>query len=751
MKRILFIFLFVLATTATVARGATIAVSADDKPFVLSLSGGGARGLAHIGVLKCLEEYGIVPDTVIGVSMGAVVAALYAGGYSADEIYQALKPIANPNYFYSSLAQNKYSRNKRSRGIFSVTLDDNLSPVFQSSVVSEQFLDNLISSKILAPQLRSGGDFDKLPIPLRIITTDVSNAKTVLHKSGDILQLVKASSAVPGFMLPVKIGEDWHIDGGLKANIPLLDTIKREDEFLVVVDVTSKEEKKEKIHSIVDALTMSITIGMREAEDKNSTLADFVISPQFDRQIKNTDFYLFEYAVAAGYKAAKEVLQKTSAFDAYKEARTVATTTEDDLIYVGNISVEGLNARKERYLNMILNAYIGETVSAAELSSVAKYLNGSEVFDGFYFTGAGDSLVAKVKKKPKMSIDLGFRFDNNNLSEVMAAPAYNDILDIGLSVVGDFHIGYLRKKVLGGLLWDIPTRRKVNLSFYADGKMMSQRFVMREIDDTTDVFRPTVHYSESDISKNGADFMTELGFANNLSLFAGFRNERYRLRTSNNADIFLDLNPDENRLEMFFTGIGSDYRDDGYFPTKGGMQNFQLWTSDKLFGSQNSFVAINSFATFIIPTGANGAIIPSIYYAYASEQLPTAVRHHISSARNGDFVMPSVPFAGLHGIDLFADNFFVSELCLRYQVMKKYPLYALLYIDYGNLYNYDESGKLNMDFVYNAPIGIETELALQTLVGPIRFSWSRIIFGEFAGYPELKKKNVFKFSAGFDF
>jgi hypothetical protein len=340
----------------------------------------------------------------------------------------------------------------------------------------------------------------------------------------------------------------------------------------------------------------------------------------------------------------------------------------------------------------------------------------------------------------------------------MIAPQYADIFDYGITAGGEFQIGFLRTKILGSILWNIPTKNKFNLSFCFDGYMSSQRLVLRQIDDTTDIKRNMIYYSETDISKNGIDLTAKFGFANNVSLSGGFRNNGYKLRTSDNSAMFLDFDADKNRIGMFFAGIESDYRNNGYFPTTGGTQSLQFLTSDNVFGNEKKILTINGYSSFIIPAGNGNVVIPSIYCAWTNIELPSPIKYYVSGIRYNEFisssnVLKTVNFAGLGKVYIFADNFFVSELCFRRQIISKYPLYFLFYVDYGNVFTHDELNvsKINKEFLCGSPVGVEIELALQTPVGPICFSWGRIINGEFNGNSVVDNKNVFRFSAGFDF
>jgi len=204
----------------------------------LVLSGGGAKGLAHLGVIAALDSLGVRPDYVVGTSMGAIVGALYAGGASAHRA-DSLADAFSPTDLFSSpapvapLAWEPFSP-------LLVWAAGDQGFVLQSPAVSEAEANARLSALLLRPNLLAGGDFDRLPIPFRAVATDLVTRDTVVLATGDLAQAVRASMAVPLVFPPERINGRLLTDGGLSANVPVdiargLPGVTR----VIVSDVTS--------------------------------------------------------------------------------------------------------------------------------------------------------------------------------------------------------------------------------------------------------------------------------------------------------------------------------------------------------------------------------------------------------------------------------------------------------------------------------------------------------------------------------
>jgi predicted acylesterase/phospholipase RssA len=202
----------------------------------LVLSGGGAKGLAHIGVLAALDSLGIRPDMVVGTSMGATVGALYASGYSGREL-DSLARITPLNQMFRSYRP----RAPRSLGVLRplVTWEQGERRfTLQSASVVESEVNALVNVAMLRGNLLARGDFDSLPIPFRAVATDLGSGKPVVMASGDLAQAVRASVAVPLVFAPELREDRFLVDGGLSANIPVAVARAEGAERVIVSDAT---------------------------------------------------------------------------------------------------------------------------------------------------------------------------------------------------------------------------------------------------------------------------------------------------------------------------------------------------------------------------------------------------------------------------------------------------------------------------------------------------------------------------------
>jgi len=244
-------WLFVLAALVCaplLAAAQTVPASVDsvpqdpDRPHTcLVLGGGGARGAAHIGVLKVLERERVPIDCIVGTSMGAVVGGLYASGYTADEIEAVLDRID-----WAEVLRDKPPRDERSMrrkeddlrllGGVEVGLS-NGKIAFPQGLIQGQKLEMLLRRLLLPTwQVR---DFDHLPIPFRAIATDIVSGEKVVFAQGDLALAIRASMSVPGVFAPVRYEDHLLVDGGVVDNVPIDEARRLGAQRLIVSRVGS--------------------------------------------------------------------------------------------------------------------------------------------------------------------------------------------------------------------------------------------------------------------------------------------------------------------------------------------------------------------------------------------------------------------------------------------------------------------------------------------------------------------------------
>lgn len=274
----------------------------------LVLSGGAARGLAHIGVLKALEEQGVRIDAIAGTSMGAVVGGLYASGYSVQE----LETLATTLDWQQALSdapprRNVPFRRKQDDRDFLVkqklSFRDDGSLGLPLGVIQGQNLALLLESKLA--HTADTRDFDKLPIPFRAVATDIASGEKVVFRRGHLPQVIRASMSIPAVFAPVELEGRLLVDGGMVDNIPLDVAREMGVDLAIVVDIGTPLRDRKQLATVVDVLNQSITLmTRRNSEEQLANLHrdDILIQPQL-AAFGVTDFGRAQDMIDAGYRA----------------------------------------------------------------------------------------------------------------------------------------------------------------------------------------------------------------------------------------------------------------------------------------------------------------------------------------------------------------------------------------------------------------------------------------------------------------
>ncbi len=275
----------------------------------LALSGGGARGLAHIGVLRVLEENHIPIDFITGTSIGSIVGGLYASGYSAAEIWKIARQIHWKDILVDRPQRTSLflSNKQLSDRYFLRLFLDGFRPVIPTAVSPGQRLYDELASIILRAPYHAIHTFDDLKYPFRAIATDVLHGKKVVFDRGNLALAMQASATIPLLFQPVDLDSILLVDGGVVENIPVSDVIKLGAQKVIAVDVTSPLRKRKNIEApweLADQVTTIMQFSQRERE---LAKADVIIRPTLGLRT-NTDFSNPEEAYRAGVKAAWKVM-----------------------------------------------------------------------------------------------------------------------------------------------------------------------------------------------------------------------------------------------------------------------------------------------------------------------------------------------------------------------------------------------------------------------------------------------------------
>ncbi len=286
----------------------TYPAHAENRPVIrpkigLALGGGGARGAAHIGVLKVLEEENIPVDYLVGTSAGALIAALYSGGICPEEL---------ESYILSGAIKKVYKTNVSIFRALFIYLNKAIHIVsgrpFYAGLYNDHKLHHFVN------QLVSNEDGSiEINVPLHIIAVDLITGLPVVIKSGDVGLAVQASTAIPSLRQPIPIEGQLLIDGGVVNNIPIEEAKKMGADIVIAVNVDSKleESKPEDFKSFVGVITRVITLGLRAQSQYVLDKADIVISPNLAGVgILDLDEKSLTKAIEAGEEEARRLVPK---------------------------------------------------------------------------------------------------------------------------------------------------------------------------------------------------------------------------------------------------------------------------------------------------------------------------------------------------------------------------------------------------------------------------------------------------------
>ncbi|WP_097302477.1 patatin-like phospholipase family protein [Pseudomonas chlororaphis] len=355
----------------------------------LVLSGGAARGLAHIGVLKALEEQGVKIDAIAGTSMGAVIGGLYASGYKIDELeklalgidWQQALSDAPPR------ADVPFRRKQDDRDFLvkqKLSFRDDGSLGLPLGVIQGQNLALLLESMLAhASDTR---DFDKLPIPFRAVATDIASGEKVVFRKGHLPRVIRASMSIPAVFAPVEMDGRLLVDGGMTDNIPLDVARDMGVDIAIVVDIGTPLRSRQQLATVVDVLNQSITLmTRRNSEEQLATLHknDVLIQPPL-ASFGVTDFGRAQEMIDAGYRATRVLdarlapLRQAEPMDAgLSAARTPSQRTP----IITAIRVENDSKVSDDVIRYYIRQHIGEPLDLGRLQTDMGTLYGLDYFE----------------------------------------------------------------------------------------------------------------------------------------------------------------------------------------------------------------------------------------------------------------------------------------------------------------------------------------------------------------------------------
>ena len=277
----------------------------DQKPkLALVLSGGGARGFAHVGLLKVLDELGIEVDYIFGTSMGAIIGGLYAAGFSGLEIEEIVVNIDWNHLMNDSVPRGELSFIQKKwlpMGNFFFPLNDRLRPSLPQGMI----LANNIHLQLFYETWRVAHVYDKsqLPIPLVSVATDLVTGEKVIIRTGAIADAMRASASMPSIFIPFEFQNRFLIDGGITQNFPADIAKEMGNDIILGFKVNTEMAEREELTTVWTVLNQTLNIGQTFRQNLAVPYADLVITPNLDG-FTTLGFSDSAEIIKAGYLAA---------------------------------------------------------------------------------------------------------------------------------------------------------------------------------------------------------------------------------------------------------------------------------------------------------------------------------------------------------------------------------------------------------------------------------------------------------------
>ncbi len=391
----------------------------DDVKVGLVLSGGGAKGLAHIGALKAIEDAGVRIDYIGGTSMGAIVGALYASGYSARQLDSIFNVVD-----FSTLIQDDIPRSaktfyeKEESERYALTLPFNRFQVgFPSGLSRGQNVYNLMSK--LTAHVGTVEDFSKLPIPFFCIATNIETGKEVLLDKGYLPRVVSASAALPSLFGPVQIDDMVLVDGGVVNNYPVDKVRAKGMDVIIGVDVQDGLKDRNALQSAFDVLVQINNFRTVKDMEKKKEKTDVYIHPNID------DFSVVSFSegrkiIESGLAAGKSVENDLRALAAKQKSKSKKEVEflKRNSIYIKRVEINGLNKYTRSYVLGKLKLKVPSEVTYESFSEEVNNLSATGNFEDidyrFVHMGIGEySVVFTLREsKSNMLLRMGVHYDD---------------------------------------------------------------------------------------------------------------------------------------------------------------------------------------------------------------------------------------------------------------------------------------------------------------------------------------------------
>lgn len=744
MKNAVIIFLLVLFTFESIyaqVNNQEDKYSKEDLKIGLVLCGGGAKGAAHIGVLKKLEELRIRPNIVVGTSMGALVGGMYSMGYSASQL-DSIVSNADWDFLLSD-------KTERTNATFSKKANDDIYliniPFYGTSedfrqhkevgimknlpggFISGNNVLNLLNG--LAIGYQDSIDFRSLPIPFACVATDLATGEEVVLNKGHIPLALRASMAIPGFFAPVEINGRVLVDGGVVNNFPIDIARQMGADIVIGVDVQSDLYKPEQLKSLDAVFLQLVSLLGNDKFEKNKKDADIYLKPDvskygtlsFDKEsiaalVKNGyDEATMSEPIFNRLKRKIEGKQYSVENDSYPHrAREVYKSS----FKVAKIELEGIPEQDKHWVYDLISFKDSTEITGSQINNAISVLMGTKALSGVTYSltkttedSEWNNLKFVLTPGPTNVISVGARYDTEEAASLL------------------LHIG-LNQNNYKGSKFRLSTKLGYNPYLKVGYSRLFKNFPRLEINYKLSNYDFKLYNSEA--KKNDVEYVhnqIDIGFAN-ISYFhdfdakIGIKWQSFNYKFLTEPGHLTSIVPRSARSYFSFYGEQIiDTKDDKSFPNSGGY--FDIYLAYYFYAFHKgfkSFVEAKATWEWAINLGSNFVWLPKLYMRTTfNNRYDFPTYNYVGGLERGRYSEYQMPFVGIGSTCMLGNTLSIVRSDLRKQVGKNHYFYLM-----ANYLRTSEKISHYLDNESKNYFGVGLQYTLNTVLGPIsaNMNWS---------------------------
>ena len=634
-------------------------INQKDRRIGLVLSGGTAKGLAHIGILKILDEEKVPIEYVTGTSMGSIIGGMYSVGYTPEEIEEIAVSMD-----WMSLFNDKIER--KDKGAVRNSIEDKNSTVIPIKNFMPKLPSGVVGGKTASQKLNEifyGAlrveDFKKFPRKFAAVATDLESGEGVMIDKGSIATAIRESLSIPSVFAPIRDGKRLYIDGGVVRNLPVQDAKVLGADYTIGVNVgdgfTKRDESK---MNLIDVITDTTTIAGRQEVERQIRMLDLYMKPDLEKY-EAYDFSKIKELIAAGEAVARanineiRKLSNPELYEKLEEKRREFRQTWKDEYNITGVVIEGNKKYTRAYFDKFFPKRLG-TLTRLDMEKIVNNIYQNGDFTTVYYEVKNNDLIINVQEKPSDYLTLSGNINNEDLATV--------------------NVGFQGSKLLNNTNVRYSVSGTVANEYGAKGKATAELGKNSK----------TVIYGEFEYKH---DIIKNQKYKNG---YFNFENRKFKIGTGIGVEIYKNLlfsigggyqisdvekheNDAENVRKSFpyyEAKLSYDTRDSLNFATKG----IYLFSNYTLADSKHAkFNSLYTGGEINIPIGEKVTITPGIAYLTSyGKDIPETYKPKMGGIRTAD---NSLEFTGMPADKIRGGSIFVGRLKAQYNLSN------LVYLD----------------------------------------------------------------------